>query len=172
MFLFAFMVGAAHYGLAVGRRLLDGKAIHCLRVLNDWPKYLLSKPAHITAYHKGTCLICLFLFLLDGNLRKLPAFNKNGNAWGHTNGGPGYIYITFLAGELLVHISSPHQLQDDARLEFVAQEFRRLGVRVVFADVDQVSRIPLRLEDGRNEAVDEDGEAEDVQLPQNANWWG
>ena len=74
------------------------------------------------------------------------------------------LHITFLPsdqGDQLLHTSSPHQLQADMRLQFVAQESRR-GVLVVFADDDRVDRIPpRRLDDPRMQGEADDAEGVD-----------
>ena len=70
MYLFAFMAGAAHYGLNIGRisvsnyRFKD-RNIYALKTRKIWPIYRLPKPYHITATNVGqTCLICLIPFVL------------------------------------------------------------------------------------------------------------
>jgi hypothetical protein len=177
------MVGAAHYGLPVGRRLQDtrnkDKNIYTRKILRNWHEYRLPKPAFLSSDEgaKATCLICLIPFVVAPDLMKIVAFNHDASAWGHANGGegPGALHITFLpgAGDLL-HISSPHDLQATFRTEFIAQEFRRLGIHVTFAEDDQVSRIPARrppAEDPSIQRDDDEGEEEADSLPQNPDWW-
>jgi hypothetical protein len=174
MYLFAFMVGAAHYGLPVGRRLQDPKKdnnIYTLKSLKNWHYYALPKPAYLTSdrFAHNTCLICLIQFVVAPDLKKTPAFNHDACAWGRPNGGegPGVLYITFLPGgdnSDLLHISSPPDLQANLRTAFVQQEFQRIGIRLTFAEDDQVSRIPPRrppAEDPRIQGADDEGEEED-----------
>lgn len=182
MYLFAFMAGAAHYGLNVGRILVSDyrhkdRNIYTFKTLHSWPLYRLPKPYHITAMKNvgQTCLICLIQFVVAPHLLCIPAFNHDGSAWGHGNGGEGVLNITFRLddlGEQLLHISSPHKMQADMRVEFVAQESLR-GVHVVFADDDRVDRIPpRRLDDPRLQGEADDDEDEDHLVTQNPNWWG
>jgi hypothetical protein len=67
-YLFSFMVGAAHYGLIVGRKLKDThklKNIYTSKIRKSWPLYTLPKPAYLTSKRmsKATCLICLIQFV-------------------------------------------------------------------------------------------------------------
>ena len=185
MYLFAFMVGAAHYGLPVGRRLQDPKKdknIYTRKLRRNWHEYGLPKPAYLTSttMAQTTCLICLIQFVVAPDLMKIAAFNHDATAWGQPNGGegPGALHITFLPGEDesdLLHISSPHDLQSSLRTEFVEQELRRQGIRVTFAEDDQVSRIPLRTppaEDPRIQGADDESEDEaDRLVAMNPDWW-
>jgi hypothetical protein len=127
------MVGAAHYGLIVGRRLQDprkDKNIYTRKIRRNWHEYGLPKPAYLTSTNMSqrTCLICLIQFVVAPDLMKIVAFNHDATAWGQLNGGegPGALYITFLPGEDesdLLHISSPHDLQSSLRTDtFQRQE--------------------------------------------------
>jgi hypothetical protein len=52
MYLFAFMVGAAHYGLPVRRSLQDPKKdknIYTRKLRRNWHEYALPKPAYLTS---------------------------------------------------------------------------------------------------------------------------
>jgi hypothetical protein len=132
MYLFAFMVGAAHYCLPLGRRLQDPKKdknIYTRKLRRNWHEYGLPKPAYLTSttMAQTTCLICLIQFVVAPDLMKIVAFNHDATAWGQPNGGegPGALHITFLPGEDesdLLHISSPLDLQSSLRTEFVEQE--------------------------------------------------
>ena len=139
MYFFAFMVGAAHYGLPVGRRLQDPKKdknIYTFKNLGNWHTYGLPKPAYLTSTRiaKQTCLICLIQFVVAPDLMNIVAFNHDADAWENPNGGegPGVLYITFLPdndGSDLLHISSPHGLQTSLRTEFVS--FTHLIVKLL-----------------------------------------
>ncbi len=187
MYFFAFMVGAAHYGLPVGRRLQDprqDKNIYTCKIRRNWNEYRIPKPAYLTSVHptkmaQKTCLICFIQFIVAPDLMRIVAFNHDATAWGHPNdgAGPGVLYITFLPGKdesELLHISSPRELQATMRLEFVEQQLRR-GICVTFDEDDQVSRIPLRrphADDPRiQEADDEDEEEADGLVAMNPDWW-
>jgi hypothetical protein len=132
-YLFSFMVGAAHYGLIVGRRLQDprkDKNIYTRKIRRNWHEYGLPKPAYLTSTNMSqrTCLICLIQFVVAPDLMKIVAFNHDATAWGQLNGGegPGALYITFLPSEDesdLLHISSPQDLQSSLRTDtFQRQE--------------------------------------------------
>ena len=181
------MVGAAHYGLAVGKRLQDprkDKNIYTRKNRKNWHTYGLPKPAYLTGTPKGgmsqdTCLICLIQFAVAPDLMTIVAFNRDATAWGHPNGGRGVLNITFLPGEDesdLLHISSPHDVQSSLRTEFVEQELHRLGIHVTFAEDDQVSRIPKRSraldeDPSMQGADDEDNEEADDLVAMNSDWW-
>ena len=187
MYLFAFMVGAAHYGLPVGKRLQDprkDKNIYTRKNLKNWHQYGLPKPAYLTStsstrMSQQTCLICLIQFVVAPDLMNIVAFNHDATAWGHPNSGEGWVlHITFLPGEdgsYLLHISSPQALQSRLRTDFVAQELRRLGIHVTFAEDDQVSRIPLRRPPAEDPSIqgadDEDEEEADGLVAMNPDWW-
>ena len=177
------MLGAGHYGLRVGRKITrgsyTGKYICTHKNLCNWHTYPLPKPGHITssakeAGHK-TWLICLIQFVIAPELRRIVALNQGGKAWGHTNGGASALYITFLPNSgqagLLLHISSPQELQRDLRGDFITQQARQ-GVRVVFADEDTVFLIPGRWDDSRyrRESDEEDENDMDRSLVPNADW--
>ena len=179
MYFFSFMVGTAHYGLPVGRwfnkQFSKTVELEILthKNLNTWCKYNLPPPCFLLARPKETCLICLIIFVLAPDLVTFNAFNHAGNAWGHGKCESGSLCITYLpGGEILIQISSPHDLQTALRFEFIKQQ-RLLGVEVVFSADDQVAKIPKK-----NESKDfnGDGNAEvdlgkDSTLVRRTDWW-
>ena len=181
MYFFTFMVGAAHYGLQVGKRFHKSSVqpaeteIVTIKTVNNWIKYALPPPYYLTATPKQTCLICLIVFVVAPDLGTFTAFNRTGRPWGLGPKDPsGSLCITYLpGGDVLLHISSPHDLQTTLRADFIKQQ-RLLGVVVVFSADDRVTNIPIKGAEPQDFDADEAEEVElrkDATIVRRLDWW-